>query len=51
MVGCRSPLGGAAIGGVLMVMLWKNVISKVLFFGAEVCKVVATSGPGAELAG
>lgn len=28
-----------AIGGVLMVMLWMHVMSKVLFFGAELCKV------------
>lgn len=39
-----SPSG--ALGAVLAVMLWMNVVSKVLFFGAEVCKVVATHGGG-----
>jgi membrane protein len=28
-----------AIGGVFMVMLWMHTMSKVLFFGAELCKV------------
>lgn len=32
------------IGGMLAIMLWMNVISQVLFFGAELCKVIATSG-------
>lgn len=27
------------IGGVLMLMLWMHAMSKVLFFGAEICKV------------
>jgi uncharacterized BrkB/YihY/UPF0761 family membrane protein len=27
---------------VLAVVLWMNVVSQVLFFGAELCKVVAT---------
>jgi membrane protein len=39
--GESSPYG--AIGGLLVVMLWMNVISQVLFYGAEVCKVVATT--------
>lgn len=30
-----------ALGGVLAVMLWMNIVSQVLFFGAELCKVVA----------
>jgi membrane protein len=29
-----------AIGGVLLVMLWMNLISQTLFFGAELCKVI-----------
>lgn len=29
------------IGGVLMLMLWMHAMSKVLFFGAEICKVGA----------
>jgi len=31
------------IGGMLAIMLWMNVICQVLFFGAELCKVIATS--------
>lgn len=44
----RSASG--ALGGVLVIMLWMNTVSQVLFFGAELCKVVATQGgelPGA----
>jgi membrane protein len=37
--GSRSASG--AIGGVLAIMLWMNVVSQVLFFGAELCKVMA----------
>jgi membrane protein len=42
-----GALGGSgstygALGSVLAVMLWMNVVSQVLFFGAELCKVVAT---------
>jgi len=36
--GESSPYG--AIGAVLAVMLWMNFMSQVLFYGAEVCKVV-----------
>jgi membrane protein len=38
--GESNPYG--AIGGLLAVMLWINVMSQVLFYGAEVCKVVAS---------
>jgi uncharacterized BrkB/YihY/UPF0761 family membrane protein len=38
--GESSPYG--AVGGLLVVMLWINVMSQVLFYGAEVCKVVAS---------
>ncbi len=31
-----------ALGGLLAVMLWMNVVSQVLFLGAELSKVVAT---------
>lgn len=34
-----TPYG--ALGGLLVVMVWMNVVSKVLFFGAELCKVIA----------
>ena len=30
-----------ALGGVLAAMLWMNVVSQTLFFGAELCKVIA----------
>jgi membrane protein len=30
-----------AIGGLLAIMLWMNTVSQVLFYGAELCKVVA----------
>jgi membrane protein len=36
--GDRSPYG--AVGGLLVVMLWMNAMSQLLFYGAEVCKVV-----------
>ena len=36
----RSAYG--ALGGVLVIMLWMNIVSQALFFGAELCKVVAT---------
>jgi membrane protein len=35
----RSAYG--ALGAMLAVMLWMNIVSQVLFFGAELCKVVA----------
>lgn len=49
-----AALGGrwgayGALGRVLAVMLWMNVVSQVTFFGAELCKVSAVrraSGPG-----
>jgi membrane protein len=31
-----------AIGGLLIIMLWLNVVSQVVFFGGELCKVVAS---------
>lgn len=36
----ESPSASSAIGGLLVLMLWINVVSQLLFFGAEVCKVV-----------
>jgi uncharacterized BrkB/YihY/UPF0761 family membrane protein len=35
-----GPYG--AIGDLLIIMLWINVVSQILFFGAELCKVVAS---------
>lgn len=41
-----SPYG--TLGAVLIVMLWMNVVSKMLFFGAELSKVVFRSGQNAR---
>lgn len=35
-----------ALGSVLVLMLWMKVMSQVLFFGAELCKVVYTRSHG-----
>lgn len=41
-----------ALGGILMIMLWMNVVAQVLFFGAELCKVVTRSRePGGHISG
>lgn len=32
------------IGGLLMAMLWMNVVSQILFYGAELCKVMSGTG-------
>lgn len=37
----RSAYG--ALGGLLAVMLWMNLVSKALFLGAELCKVLSSS--------
>jgi YihY family inner membrane protein len=37
-----NPNAYGALGGLLVIMLWMNVVSQLLFFGAELCKVVAT---------
>jgi membrane protein len=39
--GETNPYG--AIGGVFVVMLWMNYVIQVLFYGAEICKVSATT--------
>ena len=31
-----------ALGGLLVTMVWMNIVSQMLFFGAELCKIVAT---------
>jgi uncharacterized BrkB/YihY/UPF0761 family membrane protein len=35
----RSPSTLGAFGGLLALMLWCNLVSQLLFYGAEVCKV------------
>jgi membrane protein len=42
----RNPNAYGAIGGLLAILLWMNIVSQVLFFGGELCKVVATSSSG-----
>jgi membrane protein len=39
--GSKSTYG--ALGGALIIMLWMKIMSQVLFFGAELCKVVSSS--------
>jgi membrane protein len=46
--GRPSPAG--AFGALFAVMLWMSVVSKVLFFGAELCKVVAMHDARCEVA-
>ena len=36
-----GPGAYGALGAMLAIMLWMNVVSQTLFFGAELCKVVA----------
>ena len=40
----RSHSAYGVVGGVLAFMLLMQFVSQVLFFGAELCKVVATGG-------
>jgi len=42
----KSPSAYGAVGGLLAIMLWMNIVSKLLFFGAELCKVVAVRKGG-----
>jgi membrane protein len=37
-----------ALGAVLIVMLWMKFVSQMLFFGAELCKVVSTPASSNE---
>jgi membrane protein len=37
----KNPNAYGAIAGLLAVLLWMKVVSQVLFFGGELCKVVA----------
>jgi len=41
--GDSSPYG--AIGALLVIMFWINIMSQVLFYGAELCKVMAGNKP------
>ena len=37
----RDLTAYGALGGLLVIMIWMNVVSQLLFFGAELCKVLA----------
>src|SRR5262245_43872675 len=39
--GETNPYG--AIGGVFVIMLWMNYVIQMLFYGAEICKVITTT--------
>jgi len=41
----RTPSASGALGGLLMIMLWMNFVAQVLFYGAELCKVVSSRSP------
>jgi membrane protein len=47
----KNPNAYGFIGGLLVVLLWMNVVSQVLFFGGELCKVVAAGSSGAGSSG
>ncbi len=47
----KNPNAYGAIGALLAVLLWMNVVSQVLFFGGELCKVVADGSSGAASSG
>jgi membrane protein len=44
----NNPNAYGAIGGLLAALLWMNIVSQVLFFGGELCKVVSARGGKAE---
>lgn len=48
-LGC-SPSASGAFGALLVLMLWMNAVFQMLFFGAELCKVIATADRPATLA-
>jgi membrane protein len=47
----KNPNAYGAIGGLLAVLLWMNVVSQVLFFGGELCKVTAAGNTSAGCSG
>jgi membrane protein len=47
----KNPNAYGAIGALLAVLLWMNLVSQVLFFGGELCKVVAAGSSGAAGSG
>jgi membrane protein len=47
----KNPSAYGAIAGLFAVLLWMNVVSQVLFFGGELCKVTAAGSSGAGVSG
>jgi membrane protein len=47
----KNPNAYGAIGALLAVLLWMKAVSQVLFFGGELCKVVAEGSNGARRSG
>jgi membrane protein len=42
----KNPTTYGAISGLLVLMLWMKIVSTILFFGAELCKVIAGGSGG-----
>jgi len=36
------PTASGAVGGLFLAVLWMNILSQLLFYGAELCKVIAS---------
>ena len=47
----KNPNAYGALGALLAVLLWMNLVSQVLFFGGELCKIVAVGNRGAASSG
>jgi len=47
----KNPNAYGAIGALLAVLLWMNLVSQVLFFGGELCKVAAGGSRGTGRSG
>jgi membrane protein len=47
----RNPNAYGVIGALLAVLLWMKVVSQVLFFGGELCKVIAAGSSGTACSG
>jgi membrane protein len=47
----KNPNAYGALGALLAVLLWMNLVSQVLFFGGELCKIVAAGNRGAASSG
>lgn len=45
----RVPTASSAFGGLLVAMLWLNVVSQLLFYGGELCKVLSMREAAAHI--